>query len=131
MTFRLNDQCYGKNCDIVCDNALILDTHVHPGMTNNVAAGSFPFRRTEKSFSIFRVRKTRCFLRQPPNKIFKMVPPHLKKILDHITWTIYQPGYLKCFRPLFVKKTNSCRISWKSVRFELHVYDLIIFSFII
>ena len=55
--FRLNDQCYGKNCGIVCDNMTILCTHVHLGMVNNFAAEIFPFRRTEKPFSIFRVQK--------------------------------------------------------------------------
>ena len=129
MAFRPNDQCYGYNRDIVCDNVPIFCTHVHLGMTNNVAGGSFPFRRTEKPFSIFRMPKTRCFAKQPLNRSFKMVPPPLSTILDHITWTISQPRYLKPFRPLFVKKTNSCRISKKSVRFELQVHDLMLMIF--
>ena len=97
MAFSPNDQCYGSNDDMVCDNVPILCTHVHLGMMNNVAIGSFPFRRTEKPFSIFLVPKTRCFVKQPPNKSFKMVPPHFSKILDQLTWTIFQPGYLKPF----------------------------------
>ena len=129
MTFRPNDQYYGQNQDIVCDNVPILCIHVHIGMKNNVAGRSFPLRRTEKPFSIFRVPKTSYFVKQPPNRSFKMVPPHLKKILDHLTWTISQPGYLKPFYPLFVKKTNSCRISRKSVRFELQVHDLMLIIF--
>ena len=54
---------------------------------------------------------------------------NFSKILDHLTWTISQPGYLKPFRSLFVKKTNSCRISKKSVRFELQVHDLMLMIF--
>ena len=57
-------------------------------MTNNVAGGSFLFRRTEKPFYIFRVPKTRCFVKQPPNRSLKVVPPHFSKILDHLTWII-------------------------------------------
>ena len=129
MAFRSNDQCYGYNRCIVCDNVPILCTHVHPGMTINVAGGSFPFRRTENVFFIFRMPKMGYFVKQPPNERFKMVPPHFSKILDHFTWTIYQPGYLTPFRPLFVKKTNSCRISRKSVRFELRVHDLMLTIF--
>ena len=72
---------------------------------------------------------TRNFVKQPPNKSFTMVPPHFSKIPDHLTWTVFQLGYLKPFRPLFMKKTNSCRISWKSVRFELQVYDLMLIIF--
>ena len=45
--------------------------------------------------------------------------PNFSKKIDQLTWTISQPGYLKLFRLPFVKKTNSCRISRKSVRFEL------------
>ena len=132
MSFRPNDQCYGQNRGIVYDNMPILCTHVHLGMKNNVAVGSFPFHRTKMSFSIFRVPKTEFFVKQPPNRNFKMVPPHFSKILDHIILIISQPGYLKPFRPLFVKKTNSCQISRKSVRFELQVHDLmLIFSFTI
>ena len=129
MSFRPNDQCYGQNRGIVCDNVPILCTHVHLGMANNVAGGSFPFRRTKKPFSIFRVPKTGCFVKQPPNESFTMVPPHFSKILDHLTWTISEPGYLKPFRPPLVKKTNSCRIGRKSVRFELQVQDLILMIF--
>ena len=130
MSFRPNDQCYGQNHGIVCDNVPILCTPVYLGMKNNVAVGSFPFHRTKKPFSIFRLPKTRCFVKQPPNECFKMVPLHFSKILDHLTWTIFQPGYLKPFRSLFVKKTNSCRMSRKSVRFELHVHDLILINFL-
>ena len=129
MAFRPNDQCYGQNRGIVCDNVPILCIHVHIGMKNNVAGGSFPLRRTEKPFSIFRVPKTGYFMKQPPNKSFTMVAPHFSKILDHLTWTISQPEYLKPFRPLFMKKTNSSRIIRKSVRFELQVHDLMLMIF--
>ena len=126
MTFSSNDQCYDQNRDIVCDNVPILCTHVYFGTTNNVAGGSFPFRYTEKTFSIFRVPKMSFFVKQPSNGSFKMVPPHFSKILDHLTQTISQPGYVKPFRPLFVKKTNSCQIRRKSVRFKLQVHDLML-----
>ena len=117
------------NRDIVCDNMPILCTHVYLGMKNNVAVGSFPFHHTKKPFSIFRVPKTECFVKQPPNGSFPMVPPYFSKILDHIKWPISKPGYLKPIRPSLVKKTNSCRISRKSVRFELQVHDLILIIF--
>ena len=129
ITFRLNDQCYGYNRGIVCDNVPILCTIVHLGMKNNVAVGSFPFHRTKMSFFIFRVPKTECFVKQPPNGSLQMVPPHFSKILYNITWPISQPGYLKPIRSSLVKKTNSCRISRKSVRFELHVHDVILVIF--
>jgi hypothetical protein len=61
LDFRSNDQCYCYNRGIVCDNVYILCTHVCHGMANNVAGESFPFRRTEKPFFIFRVQKTGCF----------------------------------------------------------------------
>ena len=129
MTFWPNEQYYGQNQDIVCDNVPILCIHMHLGMKSNVAGGSLVFRRTEKPFSIFQVSKTSYFVKQPPNGSFKMVPPHFFKILDHLIWTISQPGYLKPFCPLFVKKTNSCRNCGKSVRFELYVHDLMLMSF--
>ena len=129
MAFRSNDQCYGYNRCIVCDNVPILCTHVHPGMTINVAGGSFPFRRTENVFSIFRVQKMGYFVKQPPNERFKMVPPHFSKILGNLKWTTSQPGCFKPFSPPFVKKINSCRIDKKSVRSELQVYDIMLMIF--
>ena len=53
IAFDPNDQCYVQNYDIVSDTVPILCIHMH-GMTNNVAGGIFPFRRTKKPFSIFR-----------------------------------------------------------------------------
>ena len=129
MSFRPNDQCYGQNRGIVCDNVPILCTHVHLGMKNNVVVGSFPFRCTKKPFSIFRVPKTECFVKKPPNGSFQMVPPHFSKILYNITWPISQPGYLKPIRLSLVKKTNFRRITRKSVRFELQVHVLILIIF--
>src|SRR3954462_11358193 len=78
--------------------------HVDIGMENNVAGGSFPFRRTEKPFSIFQAQKTGRFVKQPPNESFRMVPLHFVKILDHLTWTMSQPGYLKPFRTPLAKR---------------------------
>ena len=129
ITFRPNDQYYGQNQGIVCDKVPILCIYVHLGMKNNVVGGSFPFRRTKKPFSIFRVPKTRCFVKQPPNGCFKMVPAHFSKILDQLPWTISQPGYLNPFCPVLMKKTNFCQISRKSIRFELHVHDLMLMIF--
>ena len=68
-------------------------------------------------------------MKQPPNKSFPMVPPHFSKILDHLTCIISEPGFLTPFRPSLMKKTNSCRISRKSVRFELQVHDLMLIIF--
>ena len=98
MAFRSNDQCYGYNRCMVCDNVPILCTHVHPGMIINVAGGSFHFRRAENVFSIFRVQKIGYFVKQPPNERFKMVPPHFSKILGHLKWTTSQPGDRKSTR---------------------------------
>src|SRR4051812_26030739 len=106
MAFRSNDQCYGQNHGIFCDNGPILCMNVHIGMASNVAGGSFPFRRTENAFSIFECRKAGSFVKQPQNESFKMVPPHFSKILDHVTWTMSQEGYLKPFGPPLVKNTN-------------------------
>ena len=113
MAFRSNDQCYGYNQWIVCDNVPILCTHVHPGMTINVAGGSFPFHRTENVFFIFRVPKMGYFVKHPPNERFKIVPPHISKIVGNLKWTTSQPGYLNPFHPPFVKKINSCPIGRK------------------
>src|SRR3954469_13888226 len=52
LAFGSNDQCYGQNQGIVCDNVPILFIHMHHGMANNVAGGSFPFRRTKTLFLI-------------------------------------------------------------------------------
>ena len=71
LDFRSNDQCYCYNGGIVCDNVSILCTHVYHGMVNNVAGGSFPFRRTEKPFFIFRVQKTGCFCEATTKKKFQ------------------------------------------------------------
>ena len=53
-----------------------------------------------------------------------MVHPYLSKILGQLTWTRFRWGCLKPFPPPFVKKTNSCRISRKSVRSDLQVHDI-------
>ena len=124
MAFGSNDQCYGQNHGLVCDNVPILYTSVHLGMANNVAGGSFSFRRTKNAFSIFRVLITGSFVKQPPNESFKMLSSHFSKILDHVTWTMSQPGYLKPFGPPVIKKTNVRRIDRKWVRFVLQVHDL-------
>ena len=57
MAFGPNDRCYVLNHGIVCDVVPILCMCVDIGMENNVAGGSFLFRRTEKPFSIFRAKK--------------------------------------------------------------------------
>src|SRR4051812_36741768 len=57
MAFGPRDGCYGLNRGIVCDTVPILCMHVYIGMENNVARESFPFRRSEKPFSIFRAQK--------------------------------------------------------------------------
>ena len=129
MAFGPSNQCYGQNHGIVCDNVPILCTHMYHGMVNNIAEGSFPFRRTKKPFSIFRAQKTGRFVKQPPNDSFRMVPPHFVKILYHLTWTMSQLGYLKPFRSPLAKKTNSCRIGRKWVRFELQVHDPMLLIF--
>ena len=129
MTSRPNDQCFCQNRGIVCYNVSILCTHVYLGMTNNVYIGSFPFRSTKEPFSIFRVPKTGCFVKQPPRVGFKMVPAHFSKILDHITWKKSQMGYLKHFGPPLVKKINVCRIRWKWVGFELQLHNLLLMIF--
>src|SRR3954466_1102046 len=74
-----NDQCFCQNRGIVCDNVPILCTHMYHGMANNVAGGSFPFRRTENSFSIFRAQKMGRFVKQPPNDSFIMLQTHSSK----------------------------------------------------
>src|SRR3954464_2175570 len=61
MAFCPRDGCYVLNHGIVCDMVPILCMHVYIGMENNVAGGSFPFRRSEKPFSIFRVQKDGSF----------------------------------------------------------------------
>ena len=66
MTFGPNDRCYVLNHGIVCDVVPILCMHVDISTENNIAGGSFPFRRTEKPFSIFRAQKMGHFVKQPP-----------------------------------------------------------------
>ena len=61
MAFGPNDRCYVLNHGIVCDVVPILYMCVDIGMENNVAGGSFPFRRSEKPFSIFRAQKDGSF----------------------------------------------------------------------
>ena len=67
MAFGPNDRCYVMNHGIVCDVVPILCMCVDIGMENNVAGGSFPFRRTKKQFFIFRAQKTDGFVKQPQN----------------------------------------------------------------
>ena len=59
--WRENGHVYVLNRGIVCDMVPVLCMHVYIGMYNNVARGSFPFRRSEKPFSIFRAQKDRSF----------------------------------------------------------------------
>src|SRR3954468_4672848 len=58
-----------------------------------------------------------------------MLPPHFTKILDHLIWTMSQQEDPKPFRPPLVKKTNSCRIGRKWVRYELQVHDPMLMFF--
>src|SRR3954464_874894 len=102
---------------------------MYHGMENNGAGETFPFRRTKNPFSIFRAQKTGRFVKQPPNNSFIMVPPHFVKILDHLTCTMSQPGYLKPFRSPLAKKTISCQIGRKWVWFELQVHDPMLMIF--
>src|SRR3954469_2430247 len=76
MAFDPRDGCYVLNRGIVCDTVPILCMHVYIGMKNNVAGGSFPFRRSEKPFSIFRAQKTGRFVKQPPKCSYRMLPSH-------------------------------------------------------
>src|SRR3954468_16171449 len=61
MAFGPRDGCYVLNRDIVYDTVPILCMHVYIGMENNVAGGSFPFRRSEKPVSIFQAQKDGLF----------------------------------------------------------------------
>src|SRR3954471_15518311 len=61
LAFGSNDQCYGYNQGMFCDNVLILCIHMHHEMANNVAGGSFPFRHIKKPFPISRAQKTDDF----------------------------------------------------------------------
>ena len=124
MAFGPRNGCYVLNCGIVCDTVPILCMHIYIGMENNVAGGSFPFRRTEKPFCIFRAQKTGRFMKQPPKCYFRMLPSHFYKILDHLTWTISQLGDFKSFCSSQVKRTNVYRIGRKWVLFVLLVHDL-------
>src|SRR4051812_1377425 len=54
----------------------------------------------------------------------------LQKILYHLIWTMSQQGDPKPFRPPLVKKTNSCRIGRKWVRYELQVHDPMLMCFL-
>ena len=90
ITFKANDQCYGHIHGIVCDNVPILCTHVHLGMENNVAQGSFQLYCTKNSFFIFQVPKRGLFVKHLPRICFKMVTPNFFKILDHILSIIHQ-----------------------------------------
>ena len=74
-------------------------------------------------------QKGGVFANQAANKRFKMVHPYFSKILGHLTWIRFRRGCLKPFPPPLVKKTNSCRISRKSVRFELQVHDIMLMIF--
>ena len=63
-------------------------------MTNNVAGGSFPFRRAEKPFSIFRVPKTRSFVKQPPNKSFSRKPVRFELQVHDLMLMIFFKSFL-------------------------------------
>src|SRR4051812_16793876 len=97
----------------------MLCTHMYHGIANNVVGESFLFDARKIHFPFSDRPKMGCFVMQPLNDSFRMVPPHFVKILDHLTWKISQPGYLKPFRSPQAKKTNSYRIGRKWVRFEL------------
>jgi len=57
-------------------------------MANNIAAGSFPFRRANKPFSIFRVQKNGRFYEATTKWLIQNATTTFKKILDHLTWTM-------------------------------------------
>src|SRR4051812_12892806 len=58
-----------------------------------------------------------------------MLPPYFTKIIYHIIWIMSQQGVPKPFHPPLVKKTNSCRIGRKWVRYELHIHDTMLMFF--
>src|SRR3954465_4051510 len=58
-----------------------------------------------------------------------MLPPYFTKIIYHLIWTMSQQGVPKPFRPPLIKKTNSCRIDRKWVRYELQVHDPMLMFF--
>ena len=89
--------CYGHIHGIVCLNELILCTHVCLGMKNNIGEGSFQLYNTKNSIFILSVPDMVFFVMHLPRISLTMVPPYLKKILDHILSTIHQLVASKIF----------------------------------
>jgi hypothetical protein len=90
MTFKPNDQRHDHNHSIVCLNDPIFCNHIRLGMTNNVDVGSFHFRCTKNSFSIFQVQKKWViFAKHVPNFTFIIIPTHSSKLLDYFVCTIH------------------------------------------
>jgi hypothetical protein len=53
---------------------------MHLGLANNVAARSFPLRRTKKLFLIFRVTQTGCFVKKKHQmKVSQLYQPIFQK----------------------------------------------------
>ena len=59
-------------------------------MANKVSEGSFYFRFTKKSFSIFRVPKLGFFVKDVTNLGCKIIPNKFSKILYHVSCAINQ-----------------------------------------
>src|SRR3954465_2451060 len=97
-------------------------------MAKNVARGSFPFCRTKRHFPFsehknrrFCEATTKWLIQKTTTTFYKNTrPPYMDNIPE---------GDLKPFRPPLVKKTNSCRIGRKWVRYELQVHDTMLMIF--
>ena len=57
MAFGLNNQCYGQNRGIVCDNILILFTHMYHGMGTMLQEKVFLFEARKIHFQFFERKK--------------------------------------------------------------------------
>src|SRR3954466_7161553 len=84
----------------------------------------FSFLSHGKALFHFPSAKNGSFCEVTTKMPFQNATVPFPKILDHLTWTISQPGHLKPFRPSRVKRTNVCRIGRKWVRFVLQAHDL-------
>ena len=82
--FQAKWPCYGHVHGTICLNESILCKSVRFSMAHNVAQGSFQLSFTKNTIFIFWVRKRGHFVKHLPRICCKIVPPHFRKILNHI-----------------------------------------------
>ena len=129
MAFKPTDQSYGHINGIVCSNDLISCTRA---LWNDkqCCLRKFSFSLHEKIIFHFSSAQNEVFLwRTYHIFVAKLDQINFLKYKDIFNAQLTKWLGVKSFDPPLVKKTNSCRFSWKRVKFELQLPHSLLFIF--